>query len=87
MIGSNCGQGIEGFVTLCAKMKAQTDLPVWIKGNAGLPEMVDGKTVYKTTPEIFVASVQPLLDAGADFIGGSCGTSPDFIRAVKRTLS
>lgn len=84
VIGSNCGQGIEGFVKLCAKMKANTDLPIWIKGNAGLPEMVDGKAVYKTTPEEFSLYVQPLLDAGADFIGGCCGTSPDFIRALKR---
>ena len=87
VIGSNCGQGIEGFVKLCEKMKANTDLPIWIKGNAGLPEMVDGKAVYKTTPEEFSSFTQPLLDAGADFIGGCCGTSPDFIRAVKRGLS
>ena len=87
VIGSNCGQGIEGFVALCGRMKAVTDLPVWIKGNAGLPEMVDGETVYKATPESFSSFVQPLLDAGADFIGGCCGTSPDFIRAVRAALS
>ena len=81
-VGSNCGQGIEGFVGLCGKIRAVTDLPVWIKGNAGLPEMVDGKAVYKTTPETFASFVRPLLDAGADFIGGCCGTSPDFIRQV-----
>ena len=87
VIGSNCGQGIEGFVKLCAKMKANTDRPIWIKGNAGLPEMVDGKAIYKTTPEEFVSYAQPLLDAGADFIGGCCGTSPDFIRALKRRMA
>jgi methionine synthase I (cobalamin-dependent) len=87
VIGSNCGQGIEGFVKLCAKMRANTDLPIWIKGNAGLPEMVEGKAVYKTTPESFVSYAQPLLDAGADFIGGCCGTSPDFIRLLCRTLN
>jgi methionine synthase I (cobalamin-dependent) len=87
VIASNCGQGIEGFVKLCAKMKANTDLPIWIKGNAGLPEMVDGKAVYKTTPEQFAVYADPLLDAGADFIGGCCGTSPDFIRALKNLLS
>lgn len=86
VIGSNCGQGIEGFVKLCAKMKAHTDLPIWIKGNAGLPEMVDGKAVYKTTAEEFSTYGQPLLDAGADFIGGCCGTSPDFIRTLKDVL-
>ncbi|MEA2068581.1 MAG: homocysteine S-methyltransferase family protein [Verrucomicrobiota bacterium] len=86
IIGSNCGQGIEGFVKLCARMKASTDLPVWIKGNAGLPEMVGGRTVYKTTAEDFAAYAAPLLEAGADFIGGCCGTSPDFIRALKAVL-
>ena len=87
VIGSNCGQGIEGFVNLCKNMKANTDLPIWIKGNAGLPEMIEGTFVYKTTPEEFCASAQPLLDAGADFIGGCCGTSPEFIRTLKTTLA
>jgi 5-methyltetrahydrofolate--homocysteine methyltransferase len=86
VIGSNCGQGIEGFVKLCANMKANTDRPIWIKGNAGLPEMVAGKAIYKTTPEEFTSFAQPLLDAGADFIGGCCGTSPDFIRALQNQL-
>jgi 5-methyltetrahydrofolate--homocysteine methyltransferase len=86
IIGSNCGQGIEGFVKLCARMKAATELPIWIKDNAGLPEMVNGATVYKTQPADFAAFAQPLLDAGADFIGGCCGTSPDFIRALKVAL-
>lgn len=87
VIGSNCGQGIGGFVALCGRMKANTDLPIWIKGNAGLPEMVDGKAVYKTTPETFASYAQPLVDAGADFLGGCCGTDPDFIRVMKESFS
>lgn len=86
VIGSNCGQGIEGFIKLCGRMKAATELPIWIKGNAGLPEMVQGKAVYKTTPEQFASFALPLIESGADFIGGCCGTSPDFIRAVKNSL-
>lgn len=86
VIGSNCGQGIEGFVKLCSRIKASTDRPIWIKANAGLPEMVDGKALYKTTPEEFSMFGQPLLDAGADFIGGCCGTSPDFIQALEKRL-
>ncbi|MDZ8119439.1 homocysteine S-methyltransferase family protein [Pontiella agarivorans] len=83
IIGSNCGQGIAGFVKLAEKMKTTTDRPVWIKGNAGLPEMKDGKAVYKTTAAEFAAFARPLVDAGADFIGGCCGTDPNFIRALK----
>jgi methionine synthase I (cobalamin-dependent) len=86
IIGSNCGQGIEGFVKLAQRMKAATDLPIWIKGNAGLPEMVNGETVYKTSADDFAVYAKPLLEAGADFIGGCCGTSPDFIRTLKAAL-
>jgi methionine synthase I (cobalamin-dependent) len=86
VIGSNCGQGIEGFVKLCATMKANTSLPIWIKGNAGLPEMIDGEPIYKTSPEQFASFAKPLIEAGADFIGGCCGTSPDFIRALKQSI-
>ena len=48
----------------------------------GLPEMVEGRTVYRTTPEEFAGHLAALREAGAAFIGGCCGTSPDFIRAL-----
>ena len=86
VIGSNCGQGIEGFVALCRRLRAATDKPVWIKGNAGLPEMVDGEVVYRTTAAEFAGYVAALVDVGASFIGGCCGTSPEFIRAVAAAL-
>ena len=86
VIGSNCGQGITGFVKICSRLRAATDLPLWIKGNAGLPQMVDGQTVYEQTPEEFADEIPPLVEAGANFIGGCCGTTPDFIRAVATKL-
>ena len=82
VIGSNCGQGIAGFVEITRQLRAATDLPLWIKANAGLPEVVDGETVYTQTPEQFAGYVPQLVEAGAAFIGGCCGTSPEFIRAV-----
>jgi len=81
-IGSNCGQGIEGFVKICRRLRAATDRPIWIKANAGLPQVVDGRTVFVRTPEKFADVVPELVDAGASFIGGCCGTTPEFIRAV-----
>jgi methionine synthase I (cobalamin-dependent) len=87
VIGANCGQGIAGFVAVCRRLRAATDKPVWIKANAGLPELVDGRPVYKTTPETFTSSVPELIAAGANFIGGCCGTNPLFIQAVRKTLS
>ena len=80
VVGANCGQGIEGFASLCSRMKAATELPIWIKANAGLPELVDGATVYRTTAAQFADQVPALIEAGASFVGGCCGTTPEFIR-------
>jgi methionine synthase I (cobalamin-dependent) len=86
-IGSNCGQGIEGFVGIARRLRAAGDRPVWIKANAGLPEVVDGKAVWTQTPERFASLVPAVVEAGADFVGGCCGTSPRFIQAVREKLS
>lgn len=84
VVGANCGQGIEGFLPICRRLHAATRLPVWIKANAGLPELVNGKPVYRATPEFFAGHLPALVEAGATFIGGCCGTAPDFIRALKQ---
>jgi methionine synthase I (cobalamin-dependent) len=85
-IGANCGQGIEGFVSICSRLKNSSKLPIWIKPNAGLPEFVNGKTVYRSTPGQFVQHIPGMIKAGADFIGGCCGTSPEFIREMVKVL-
>lgn len=86
VIGANCGCGIESYVPIARRLRGATSLPVWIKPNAGLPELVDGKTVWRMTPAEFAAFVPRLLEAGADFIGGCCGTGPAFVRAVAEIL-
>lgn len=86
VIGSNCGQGIAGFSAICRRLRSATDRPIWIKSNAGLPEMVDGTTRYNTSPAEFASHVPELIQAGAAFIGGCCGTSPEFITAAKSQL-
>ena len=83
VIGANCGQGIEGFIPICRRMRTETDLPLWMKPNAGLPKLVGGQMVYTTTPEEFTSYVPALIEAGASFIGGCCGSNPDFIRAIR----
>lgn len=87
VIGSNCGQGIDGFVKIARRLRASTDRPIWIKANAGLPEIVNGQTVYAQTPDKFAAVVPQLIEAGASFVGGCCGTTPQFIAAVKKHLN
>jgi methionine synthase I (cobalamin-dependent) len=86
VIGANCGQGVEGYIAICRRLRAATDLPLWIKANAGLPQLVEGVAVYPTSPKQFAAHALELLEAGASFLGGCCGTSPETIRALGREL-
>jgi 5-methyltetrahydrofolate--homocysteine methyltransferase len=86
VIGANCGQGIESYAALCQRLHNSTTLPIWIKPNAGLPELVESGTHYQTAPEAFTRHAPALLAAGANFLGGCCGTSPDFIRALAVVL-
>ena len=62
--------------------QAAPGLPVWIKPSAGLPALEAGKVVYTMTPEVFADHLVALVQSGASFIGGCCGTSPKFIRAL-----
>jgi len=86
VVGANCGQGIAGYVDICRRMRTATDRPLWIKANAGIPEVVNGQVVYRTSPTEFATHVPALLAAGAQFVGGCCGTSPEYIAAVCHQL-
>jgi methionine synthase I (cobalamin-dependent) len=81
-VGANCGRGIAGYLPICSRMAAASPLPIWIKPNAGLPEIAGGKLSYRDTPEQFASYAPALIEAGAKFIGGCCGSTPDFIRAL-----
>lgn len=86
VIGANCGQGIAGYVEICRRLRAATDRPLWIKANAGTPRVVDGEVIYEATPDEFASHGPALVEAGAQFIGGCCGTGPEFIQALKRKI-
>lgn len=86
VIGSNCGTGGAGMLPICERLRKATSLPLWIKPNAGLPQLVDGKAIYTATPESFVEEALALVRAGATFIGGCCGTSPAFIQTLRKAL-
>ena len=81
-VGANCGAGIDGALELCRRLRAAVSLPLWIKPSAGMPRIEDGLPVYPISPDEFARHVPALVEAGANFLGGCCGASPDFIRAM-----
>jgi len=84
IVGSNCGAGIENMIEVAALMRPVTSLPIWCKPNAGLPEVVDGATLYREAPERMASRLGLIVEAGAVIVGGCCGTTPDHIRALVR---
>jgi 5-methyltetrahydrofolate--homocysteine methyltransferase len=87
VIGANCGSGIEDYVPLAPLLRGLTRLPLWIKANAGIPQILNGKVAYPLTAEQYAAFVPSLVEGGVNVIGGCCGTDPGFIREVGRKLA
>ena len=85
-VGANCGSGPANCVKVAALLRASTALPIWIKPNAGLPELIGGETVFRMGPDEFASFAPKLIEAGANVVGGCCGTTPDHIRAVRQAL-
>jgi len=83
VIGTNCGNGIENMIEIVRQMHAAVpDLPILAQANAGMPELVDGVTIYPETPEYMASRVGDLIAAGATIVGGCCGTTPQHISAI-----
>ena len=87
-VGANCGAGIETILLLAEQFSTcGADLPIWVKGNAGQPGLdADGNAIYPASPKVYAEMVGPLLQAGAKFIGGCCGSTPEHIRAIAAAL-
>ena len=83
IVGANCGNGIANMIEITKQMKAAAPAtPILIHANAGMPVFENGTTVFKETPEDMAARVKELIDAGANIIGGCCGTTPAHIAAM-----
>ncbi len=81
-VGLNCSTGPAEMVSAVEQMREIANIPVLAKPNAGLPELEDGETIYRMTPEEFAAAGAKLVEAGASIVGGCCGTTPEHIRAL-----
>ncbi|MFT3831028.1 MAG: homocysteine S-methyltransferase family protein [Opitutaceae bacterium] len=87
IIGTNCGNGFEQMIEIVRAIRhVDTATPVLVHANAGKPQYVDGKTVFPETPADMAARVDELLAAGANIVGGCCGTGPAHIRALAEMI-
>jgi 5-methyltetrahydrofolate--homocysteine methyltransferase len=85
IIGANCGSGIVSMIEITRQMRAaQPNTPILINANAGMPVLEGEKTVFQDTPEFMASKVGDLIKAGAQIIGGCCGTTPEHISAMAR---
>ncbi len=82
-IGANCGIGPESYIQVTKMLREATELPIWIKPNAGIPQIRNGQTIFPMEPGKFAWFADRLVDAGANFIGGCCGCGPEHIRAIR----
>ena len=87
VIGTNCGNGIENMIEIVRLMRAAVpDRPILAQPNAGMPELVDGVTVYPETPEYMSSRAGELIAAGATIVGGCCGTTPQHMAAIAEAV-
>jgi 5-methyltetrahydrofolate--homocysteine methyltransferase len=87
IIGPNCGNGMERMIDIVKAMRSvDAKTPILVHANAGLPTNIDGKDVFPETPADMAALVPRLIEAGANIIGGCCGTTPEHISAIKKAV-
>ncbi len=87
IIGTNCGNGFERMIEIVREMRdVEPDKPILVHANAGLPKNVNGVDIFPDTPEQMAALVPDLIKAGANIIGGCCGTTPEHIRAIRKVI-
>lgn len=87
VIGANCGNGITDMIGIVKEIRSvNTSIPVLIHANAGLPHYHDGQTVFPESPEDMASMVKEIAFAGANILGGCCGTTPDHICRVSQEV-
>ncbi|MCU0644164.1 MAG: homocysteine S-methyltransferase family protein [bacterium] len=87
IIGTNCGNGFERMIDIVKEIReVAPEKPILVHANAGLPKNVNGLDIFPETPEQMAALVSELINAGANIIGGCCGTTPDHIRAIRKAV-
>ncbi len=87
IIGSNCGNGMQQMADIArAIRRVAPQTPILIHANAGLPVYRNGQVFYPETPEVMAKQARDVIRAGANIVGGCCGTTPEHIRALVHAL-
>ena len=87
VIGLNCSVGPQPMLRAAKRMHShRSDIPLLIEPNAGMPRQIEGRMMYMSTPEYFATYTKYYLQEGVRFVGGCCGTTPDHIRSMARTV-
>ena len=87
IIGTNCGNGIERMIDIVKALRAAApDTPILVHANAGLPKSIDGVDVFPESPAEMAGKIPALIVAGANIVGGCCGTTPEHIKAMKEVV-
>jgi 5-methyltetrahydrofolate--homocysteine methyltransferase len=87
VIGANCGNGIADMIGIVKEIRlVNATVPILIHANAGMPHYHDGETTFPESPDDMAARVNEIVEAGANIIGGCCGTTPDHICEVRRVV-
>lgn len=87
-IGTNCSNGFEDMIGIVKEMREINDsIPILVHANAGIPIVLDGDVKYPDTPKIMADLTPKLIEAGANLIGGCCGTTPEHIRMIKEAIN
>jgi 5-methyltetrahydrofolate--homocysteine methyltransferase len=88
IIGANCGSGYKDMIDIVKKIKEiSSEIPIIIQANAGLPIIENGNLIYSETTEIIKEIIPEIIQAGADIIGGCCGTTPDHIKVISEIVN
>ncbi|SMF32285.1 bifunctional homocysteine S-methyltransferase/methylenetetrahydrofolate reductase [Pseudobacteriovorax antillogorgiicola] len=85
-LGFNCSVGPQPIMSAVKKIQNTTRCPIVVQPNAGLPKQVDGRTIYMCTPEYMAEFTKHFLEAGVQFVGGCCGTSPQHIKSMAQAF-
>lgn len=88
LIGANCGSGIANMIGIVEEIrKVNKEIPILVHANAGMPVYKDGETLFPETPEEMAELVPKIVHAGANVVGGCCGTTPEHIARVREVVN